>query len=289
MSHNFPARLSALLLLGRVSNLPTVWSNCLAAWWLSGGGNFWKLPWLLLGVSALYIGGMFLNDAFDVEFDRQRRPTRPIPSGAISSQTVWLFGLGWLAFGILILLFLGKIAGALAVVLAVCIFIYDATHKAIVASPWLMGLCRFWVYAIAGSTGQDGLNGWPIWCGMAMALYVVGLSLIARGESFRGAVPRWPMMLLAAPILLAMLMDTGGSRSAALFISGILALWIARCVRTVFQSGEANMGQIVSGLLAGIIFVDWLAVAPQCPHGLNVVFLILFGATLLLQRFVPAT
>jgi hypothetical protein len=40
-------------------------------------------------------------------------------------------------------------------------------------------------------------------------------------------------------------------------------------------------------LLAGIIFVDWLAVAPECPHGLSLTFLILFGATLLLQRFVP--
>jgi hypothetical protein len=66
-----------LLVLGRVSNLPTVWSNCLAGWWLGGGGNFWKLPFLLLGVSALYTGGMFLNDAFDAEFDRQRRAGTP--------------------------------------------------------------------------------------------------------------------------------------------------------------------------------------------------------------------
>ena len=27
----------ALLLLGRVSNLPTIWSNCLASWLLAGG------------------------------------------------------------------------------------------------------------------------------------------------------------------------------------------------------------------------------------------------------------
>ena len=75
-----------LLNLGRVSNLPTIWSNCLAGWWLSGGGNYWKLPLLLLGASALYTGGMFLNDAFDVDFDRQRRSTRPIPSGAITEE-----------------------------------------------------------------------------------------------------------------------------------------------------------------------------------------------------------
>jgi len=42
-------------------------------------------------------------------------------------------------------------------------------------------------------------------------------------------------------------------------------------------------------LLAGIVFVDWLAAAPACPHWLSFTFLVLFGATLGLQRYVPAT
>ncbi|HZL12621.1 MAG TPA: UbiA family prenyltransferase [Verrucomicrobiae bacterium] len=284
-----PPRLRTLLILGRVSNLPTVWSNCLAGWWLSGGGNFWKLPLLFCGVSFLYTGGMFLNDAFDVEFDRQRRASRPIPSGKISAQTVWIFGWTWLALGILCLLFLGKFTGALAVVLAACIVIYDAAHKAVNASPWLMGLCRFWVYVIAGAVGANGLNGNSVWCGLALAFYVVGLSYVARRESFRGAIPHWPLILLAMPIFLAMLMNAGAARKAALFLAFILLLWMVRCVRTIFQPGKVNVGRVVSGLLAGIVFVDWLAVAPQCPRGLSVVFLILFGATILLQRFVPAT
>ena len=284
-----PSRLRTLLILGRVSNLPTVWSNCLAGWWLSGSGNFWRLPLLLLGISALYTGGMFLNDAFDAEFDRRQRAERPIPSGKISTETVWAFGWSWLALGILLLIFCGKAAGALAVVLAICILIYNAVHKAVTASPWLMGLCRFWVYVIAGSVGANGLNGWPIWCGVALAFYIVGLSLVARRESFRGSIPHWPLLLLAAPIALAMLMNAAGARKPAMFISLILVLWIARCVRTIFQSGEVNVGRIVSGLLAGIVFVDWLAVAPLCPQWLSATFLVFFGATLALQQFVPAT
>jgi len=282
-------RFRTLLVLGRVSNLPTVWSNCLAGWWLSGGGNYWKLPLLLLGISALYTGGMFLNDTFDADFDRQRRSTRPIPSGQISVDTVWTFGWAWLALGILLLIFCGKTAGALAVVLAICILVYNAAHKAITASPWLMGLCRFWVYVIAGTTAANGLNGASIWCGIALAFYIVGLSYVARRESFRGTVPAWPVLLLAAPIGLAMLMNTGDARNAAMILSLALALWIARCARTIFIGGEINVGRIVSGLLAGIIFTDWLAVAPQCPRELSIIFLVLFGATLWLQRFVPAT
>jgi hypothetical protein len=288
-----------LLILGRVSNLPTVWSNCLAGWWLSGGGNFWKLPFLFLGMSALYTGGMFLNDAFDTDFDQQRRASRPIPSGKISVDTVWRLGFGQLAFGILCLLFLGKIAGALAIVLAICILIYNAVHKFITASPWLMGLCRFWVYVIAGTAGTNRffagnfganhLNGDAIWCGFALAFYIVGLSYVARRESFRGTVPHWPLIFLAAPIFLALLMNAGDARRAAILVAVILILWTARCVRTIFLAGETNVGRIVSGLLTGIVFTDWLAVAPECPIWLGAIFLILFGAAQLLQRFVPAT
>jgi 4-hydroxybenzoate polyprenyltransferase len=290
MNRKFPPLFRTLLVLGRVSNLPTVWSNCLAGWWLSGGGNFWKLPLLLAGTSALYTGGMFLNDAFDADFDRQRRISRPIPSGTISPDTVWIFGFAWLALGILCLLFLGKVASVLAVLLAACILIYNAAHKFITASPWLMGLCRFWVYVIAGTAGMNGLNGWPIWCGAALAFYVVGLSYVAKRESFRGPVPHWPLMWLAAPIILAMLMNTGEVRKPAMLISVILILWIARCVRTVFLAGEKNVGRIVSGLLTGIVFADWLAVAPQISHITSgTVFLALFGLTILLQKSVPAT
>ncbi len=282
-------QLRALLALSRVSHLPTVWSNCLAGWWLGGQGNQAKLPFLFLGVSALYTGGMFLNDAFDADFDRQRRAERPIPSGAISLAAVWCWGLGWLGLGALCLAAVGRATGALSVVLLLCILIYDATHKAVTASPWLMGVCRFWVYVIAGSAGTTGVNGEPIWCGLGLAFYVAGLGYLARHESSRGRVPYWPLALLAMPVVFAMLMNVAEYRLPALWLSLVLVLWIALRARTIFQAAEANVGHIVSGLSAGIVLVDWLAVAPVCPRGLGFAFLILFGATLALQRLVPAT
>jgi UbiA prenyltransferase family len=282
-------KLRTLLVLGRVSNLPTVWSNCLAGWWLSGGGSFRKLPLLLLGVSALYTGGMFLNDAFDVDFDRQRRSTRPIPSGAITEELVWVHGWSWMVAGVVLLIFCGKWTALATIALAVCIILYDATHKVITASPWLMGFCRFWVYVIAGTIGQADYNGRPIWYGAALALYIVGLSYVARRESFRGPVPYWPLIFLAAPVALAFLMNVDAARKPAIYLSVVLVCWILRCVRSVFFGGEMAVGRIVSGLLAGIIFVDWLALASQCPIPLAAIFVILFVATLVLQRFIPAT
>ena len=287
---NSAPQLRTLLVLGRVSNLPTVWSNCIAGWWLGGGGNYWKLPFLFLGISLLYTGGMFLNDAFDEEFDRQRRAERPIPSGKISAALVWRFGFGQLALGIVLLLVCGKIAAVCAALLALTILLYDFTHKFFNASPWLMGACRFWVYVIAGATGAAGLNGFPIFGGVALAFYVVGLSYVARRESFRGKIPLLPLGLLAAPIFMAMLLNAGDFRRDAILISAVLLLWLARCLRTIFFGGESNAGWMVTNLLAGICLVDWLAVAPQLPHLTSaLMFLALFGLTKWFQKFIPAT
>jgi 4-hydroxybenzoate polyprenyltransferase len=191
--------------------------------------------------------------------------------------------------GALSLVAIGKTTGVLALVLMFCVIIYDATHKVITASPWLMGACRFWIYVIAGSTASWGVNGWPIWCGLALAFYVAGAGHLARLENSRERIPRWPLALLMVPVALAMLMDAGENRPAAIWLSLILVLWIVRCVWPMFQKGEINVGRIVSGLVAGIVFVDWLAVGPGCPRELSALFLILFGATLLLQRFIPTT
>jgi 4-hydroxybenzoate polyprenyltransferase len=278
-----------LLVLGRVSNLPTVWTNGLAGWWLGGGGNLWKLPFLLVGMSLLYTGGMFLNDAFDIEFDRQRRPERPIPTGKIAVQLVWRLGLGQLGLGVLLLFFCGKVAAIAAVLLALTILIYDATHKFFTAAPWLMGACRFWVYVIAGAASAKGLSGLPIFCGAAMAFYIVGLSYVARRESSRSPIPFWSLMLLVAPIILAMVINNGSFRLRAVWMAIVLILWFAYCARPIFSAGAVNVARLVSNLLAGIVFVDWLAVAPQCSRGQGFILLGLFGLTKFLQKFVPAT
>lgn len=280
--------LRALLVLGRVSNLPTVWSNCLAGWWLGGGGSGNKLPWLFAGATLLYLGGMFLNDAFDAEFDRQHRKERPIPRGAVSLAFVWRGGFALLLLGNALLFGAGVTPGILGALLALNILLYDAVHKAVTFSPVLMGACRFWVYVIAAATGRDGVTGWAMWGGVALAAYVVGLSCVARVESTRSPIQIWPLGLLAAPVALAFLMNTGEFREPALLVSLVLSFWVLRSLRTIFWSTPPSPGRTVSGLLAGIVFVDWVAAA-HAPRGLGFVFVGLFVLALLGQRYVPAT
>ena len=116
-----------LLVLGRASNLPTVWSNCVAGWWMGGGGGLFTLLQLCLGGTLLYLGGMYLNDAMDAAFDRQHRRERPIPSGAIDEALVWQLGSGLIAAGWLLLAVLGWDTALLATLLVVAIVVLAAT------------------------------------------------------------------------------------------------------------------------------------------------------------------
>jgi len=280
--------LRTLLILGRASNLPTVWSNCLAGWFLGGGGEPSRLALLCTGATFLYLGGMYLNDAFDAQFDQQHRPERPIPSGAIRAQSVWRWGFTWLLLGLLELSLLGESTAVLAVMLAVSILVYDAIHKIFAFSPILMAGCRFFLVILAASAAEDGVVGLSIWSALVLAAYVVGLSFLARRESTHVVVQPWPSFFLAAPVVLALVINRGEFARRGLLLSVILGIWALASLRHIFWAAQPNIGRTVSGLLAGIVLVDLLAVGGG-PLALRLVFASLFVLALLFQRFIPAT
>jgi hypothetical protein len=282
------ATFRTLLVLGRVSNLPTVWSNCLAGWLLGGGGDWDRFLVLCLGGTFVYVGGMYLNDAFDAQFDMQRRPERPIPSGAISVAVVWQAGLAWLAAGLICLMVLGYTTALLALLLAGCIFIYDAIHKMFAFSPFLMAVCRFLLVVVAASTGYEGVTGLTLWSALVLASYIVGLSYLARKESTHGSLRYWPCLFLAAPLVLALVVNQGDYKWRGMFFAGALGIWILRCLRFTYWSPQRNVGLSVAGLLAGIVLADLLAVAGSTST-LALIFTGLFVLALAFQRFVPAT
>ena len=282
------ATLRTLLVLGRVSNLPTVWSNCLAGWLLSGGGDWTRFALLCFGATCLYVGGMYLNDAFDAQFDQQHRPERPIPSGSISVNQVWALGLGWLGVGTGTLFLFPRTTIIFTLLLAVSIFVYDAVHKIFAFSPVLMAACRLFLVLVAASCGENGVIGLAIWSALVMAAYIIGLSYIARKESTIASLRYWPCVCLAAPLVLALVVNRGEYQIRAVLLVLVIALWILRCLRFVLWSSQRNIGLGVSGLLAGIPLLDLLSVWPG-PPAIAAVFLGLFLLALVFQRFVPAT
>jgi len=277
-----------LLILGRVSNLPTVWSNCLAGWLLAGGGSNWVFFDLCVGATFLYVGGMYLNDAIDEDFDRQHRRERPIPAGLVSAATAWWFALVLLGAGALMLIPLGLTTAIFGVLLLATIVIYDLVHKQVAVAPVIMAGCRFWLFLLAASTGTDGVTGYSVWCALVLGAYVIGLSYIARRESLNSPVALWPVLALAAPVLLALLINNHEYRTRGVILGLLLVGWIVNCARHTFWSGERNVGRTVSGLLAGIVLVDLLAVGGGTVWT-GLAFGCLFALALLFQRYVPAT
>lgn len=275
-----------LLVLGRVSNLPTVWSNCLCGWLLSGGGPMPRLFLLCAATSALYVGGMYLNDAFDAAFDRQYRRERPIPSGAIDESLVWQIGGILLGGGAIILASMGLATALLTLLLVLAILLYDAIHKAVAFSPVIMASCRFLLLLTAASTADAGVSGIAIWSALALTGWVIGLSYVAKRESARGPLAYWPLATLAWPLVLAGIVNDGPYRLRGILLGSVVVIWTALCLRHSIATAHRNIGRTVSGLLAGICLVDLLAVPPG-PH--SIAFALLFLAALLGQRFVPAT
>ena len=283
------SHLRTLLILGRVSNLPTVWSNCFAAWTLAGGGVAPRLALVLASGSCFYVGGMFLNDACDAEFDRQHRPERPIPTGLMSRSAVWAWGSGILLAGALLAVPLGGRALACALALLAAIVAYDFWHKRHPAALGLMAGCRLLLYLFAGIAAAGAAAPVVLTAAAGMAAYVLGISLLARHESGANSPPEWPLLLLAAPAVTAGINFSAGV-SGTTALAGILFITSLAFALLPLRQVKPQTGRAVGRLLAGIVFADCLqvaAVAPSLAHA--ALFAACFGLTLLLQRRVPAT
>ena len=282
------------LRLGRVSNLPTVWSNTLAGIVL-GHGTLTPavFGWLALAMSLLYVGGMFLNDAFDREIDARERPERPIPSGLVSSREVYAVGYGLLAAGVAIT---GAVGGAMAlgaaVGLAFAIVLYDAWHKKNVLSPALMATCRLLVYVTVACATTNEPQWTPLLVGGgALFAYLMGLTYVAKQENLARVTNLWPLGLLALPLLVAggSALDPVDGNYTTTVLALALLVWAAAAVLKLARGGKGATPKVVVRLIAGVSLVDALLVASEREPRLALLTVGAFFATLFFQRYVSGT
>lgn len=287
---------SVALALGRVSNLPTVWTNALAGVVLAGGAaGDARVPWILLAMSLCYVAGMYLNDAFDRGFDARHRPERPIPAGEVQARTVFAAGFGMLAAGVALLAWLGLghdrgtgwtplVAGA---ALAAAIVWYDLHHKDNPAGPLLMGLCRALVYVAAACVVLARPPA-PVYVGAVLLLaYLIGLTYIARQEHLGRVANLWPLLFLALPIAWGARAALQGGFVALLWL--LLTAWMLFALSFLRRRRPGDVPRAVGHLLAGICLWDALVIADAGQPALAAGALALFALTLMLQRFVAPT
>jgi len=285
--------LSVLLRLGRVSNLPTVWTNTLAAIVLAGGGVDGRALPLLLAMSLAYIGGMYLNDAFDAPLDAKERPGRPIPSGAISRGAVFAAGFGMLAVSIIVLVFVGR-AGATGLypalgglALAAAITVYDWYHKQNPLSPVFMGLCRALVYVAVGLAFTLSLPAPLLIAALVMLCYIVGLTYAAKQEALDQLGSVWPLGFLAIPWLYGLWLCIG--EPATLIFWLMLTVLIGFALRLLKRRGPGDVPRAVVTLIAGVALLDAIYLAGAGALSWAIVAVILFALTIAAQRFIPGT
>jgi hypothetical protein len=172
--------------------------------------------------------------------------------------------------------------------LVACRIVYDAVHKDFLYAPLLLGAWRCGLYLMSAAVAREGITGLAIWCGLGLGVYVVGVGYLARHEADQPPTERWPIYLLAAPMLQGLILNGGDYFRRAVVLSAVLALWAFRSLQTSYGSGLPDLGRPVAGLWAGVVLVDLLAVAGGESWSSYLAFLGLFVATLLLQRFIPA-
>jgi hypothetical protein len=288
-------RLGVWLRLGRVSNLPTVWSNVIGALALSGGLSAQpSLLALLAAFSIFYVGGMYLNDAFDRRIDAVERPTRPIPSGQVSARAVFAIGFGALLLGTLINTLVAGSTGASvtraagsSVVLAGCILLYDVYHKQNPLSPLLMGACRVMIYVAVAYSVNEHLPRPVLFGAAALWCYLIGLTYAAKQEALNRLTRVWPLAFLALPALYGVALALAEPRVWPFCL--LLVGWVSYALRFLRQGPSRAVPQAVVRLIAGICLLDAMLIASTGAFGWALLAAAMCLLTRIFQRVVPGT
>ena len=286
---------TTFLRLGRVSNLPTVWSNTIAGVVLAGASlHDWRILALLLAMSLAYTGGMFLNDAFDKDIDAIERPERPIPSGLVSASSVYYAGFAMLGVAVLLIACCAMVSGGggwpaifAALSLAAAIVLYNAWHKNNPLSPFVMGLCRMLVYVTAGWTLTSEPSSFLYFGAVVLLCYLIGLTYTAKQENLGEVKNMWPLAFLTIPVFYAAASNPSGLvtwLTILLFIG-----WLIYSLRFVLRRQPGDIPRAVVSMIAGISLLDAMLIAATGSALWILAALLTFGLTLYLQRYVAGT
>lgn len=303
-------RWKVYLRLGRVSNLPTVWTNVAAGAWLAGAPPSPALLVLVAtAMSLFYTGGMFLNDAFDREIDARQRPDRPIAAGLVGAGHVFGVGFGLLTAGEILIGCAAALASAGAAplvggaALAGAIVLYDAWHKQNPVSPVVMGMCRALVYVTAALVANRSLSLVPAawsdvagpgpsafvipgavvaWC------YLIGLTYAAKQEALDRLGRLWPLAFLSVPFVFGAPLLASWGVLTGVYVA-LLAV-VVHAVRLLRGRAPDRFPRAVMMLIGGISLLDALLVGRA--GGSTAAVLVTaagFPATLGTQRWVRGT
>jgi len=266
-----------------------------------GGSAAVTLVLLVAASSLLYSAGMVLNDVCDYEEDCRDRPERPLPSGRISRRAAAWFGTGLLVGGVLTAAMVSMIIASsapweMAFYLCSAIVLYNLILKRTWAGPVALGICRAINVLLGMSVLSQHWEFYHFYVAGAVELFVIGVSVMARSETRRGArgmVLLGIVLMMAAVGSLAWLPDWRSilvRASAWRSIVALLAVLVGwRCWRAVVDPSPAAVQQAVGQSLRSLVVLDAVITAAVAGLVPGVAVLALLVPNVVLSRWFYST
>jgi hypothetical protein len=254
---------------------------------------------LLAASVCIYWTGMILNDYFDRDVDSQERPGRPIPSGRIPAGSALKLGVMLNVAGLGLAACAGQLSLQIALLLTLCVWLYDGVLKKTPVAPLLMGSCRLFNVLLGASASPTGAMWWcpQMHVAIGLGIYVCGLTWFARQEAKTSARPQ---LISASFVINAGLATLFGfvhtapdnsQRETAMFVLAVISVTIVRrLLRAISQPEPARVQTAIKMMLLSLIMLDaTLILFATGTPALAIAVALLMVPAFLLARWIPMT
>jgi 4-hydroxybenzoate polyprenyltransferase len=245
----------------------------------------------LFGMSSAYVGGMFLNDAFDRHIDAKERPERPIPSGLVSATHVFQVGALLLVSSVALTSWAALESGGAVwqavlatLVLSGLIVLYNAWHKNNPLAPLIMGSCRGLVYCATALSNGGSLTLSLLMATGGLIAYTYGITVVARSEMRSTRLGATTLILFLTAYAMGLGLSANALELSALVALGLGLCWLSYCLRPLLLSPPRPAVWSVVRLIAGMALLDGFYAASTLGVWAPTSGLAALGATLFLQR-----
>lgn len=170
--------------LVRISGIFTAFSNILVGFFLVQESyvNLEFIIPLLLTSGFLFLAGMIFNDYFDYELDKKERPSRPLPSGAISKKSAFFLGVIFLLIANISSSLVGVQSLMISFLMTLLILGYDFRLKQIpILGILSLSTIRFLNVILGASIILFDIQ--IIQYAIPIGLFVGGISILAKTET----------------------------------------------------------------------------------------------------------
>lgn len=142
--------LKGLYKLGRPFTSLTGGLAVLLGGYVAGTGNWLAIGLAVVATFLVSMSANAWNDYLDIEIDRVNQPQRPLPSGAVSPRSAWIFSLILTAVALVISAFINMPTFVVAVISAVLLYLYSWKFKSTIL---------FGNFTIAGISAMSAIFG----------------------------------------------------------------------------------------------------------------------------------